>query len=177
MRQKPYHALHRRHRASRFGQDRGQRHGVLRPRPRQEGARGSFAAAAQNRLAVPELHAVPQPDRGAERGGGHRQGRLAGRPRRHGAGRAQALRPVGLREALSRAALRRPAAARGACAHARGASGHPHARRAVLRARCASEKRSGAEPGQPVRRVPRHHPVRVARHRRGAALLRPHRRG
>ena len=39
------------------------------------------------------------------------------------------------------------------------------------------EKRAGAEPGQPVRRVPRHHPVRVARHRRGAALLRSHRRG
>ena len=42
---------------------------------------------------------------------------------------------------------------------------------------CAPEKRAGAEPGQLVRRVPRHHPVRVARHRRSAALLRSHRCG
>ena len=69
------------------------------------------------------------------------QGRAAGRPRRHGAGRAQALRPVGLRanaipSQLSGGQQQRVALG----AHAGGAPGHPHARRAVLRARRAPEK-------------------------------------
>ena len=91
--------------------------------------------------------------------------------------RAQALRARRLRQALPGAALRRPAAACRLSAHACGASGDSHARRAVLRARRAPEERARAEPRELVRCIRRHHSVREPRHRRGASLLRPHRRG
>lgn len=141
MRQKSDHALHRGHRDARFWPYRGERHDVLRLVTRDQ----SHAPAAQDRTAFSELHAFPQPHGRAKRCSGHRQGCATRRTRSDRERGAGPLRRDRVPQALSGAALRWAAAARGVGAHARGAAGHPHARRAVLRAGFPPEGHARAE--------------------------------
>ncbi len=129
LREEPYHAMHRGHRDAGCGTHRGERPGVLRFRQRKVNLtpqQRKTALLFQSYMLFPNLTVAENVAAGIGRG------RRAADRDAIVATRAQALRPGGLRHALSGAALGRPAAARGAGPHAGGAARHPHAGRAVL---------------------------------------------